>query len=387
MTRSSFITAVVFLSACFGLASGNHGAQEQDLPAPTGLVLVVTRSKATPPSSIQVPGSSSMPIKFWTTQTKRTEPPVQAVNVKASKEDDAVKVEVSVFVGERVNEQEIPILTRSMRENEKISIVELEKLGIEPIEIELVRVAVAPPMIPASVSHAPSVRITEIEARKTTLPTYNVTIKNLSEKPVQAVGVELHVEGRKAMISWPKGKNGQPLIPPGETASFTFAGVRDSELKRLGDLTTPPRQEIVVTGAVFHDNSYEGDAEIAARFRSFQLGEKEQIARIPPLLRTAYGLTELDPQGSLLRLKEGVSALDTNIDPTVIDRFRQELPAGIKSNLVLLAESGKGNVRIDMYKEIQQLIDSPSQSSVNAQDLQKWLLERIERYELWLAKL
>lgn len=385
MLKPRLLPTIFTLIACFGLAAGVVTPQPQDAPSETGLVLEVTKGKGAPPSVISIPGAISAPIKYWPTPVKRTEPPVQAVNVRVLKEDVGVKVLVSVFVGERVSDHEISVASRWLRENEKTSIIELKEHGIEPIELKLIHIAVAPPIIPEWASNAPSVSIEKIEPRQTTFPTYQVTLKNHSDKAIFSVGADLLVDGRKAMLSWPQGKDGQPLIAPGETAEIRISGVKDSDLQIRGLTAATAKQTVLITGAVFDDNSIEGDPEVAAWFRTARFGRKEQIARALPLLHAAYGSAENDLNGSVQRLKEGVLALRTDLDPALLEPLKSELPPGIKTNLQLHAEAGMGNLRIDLLKELNQLLEPDKNHMLDLQSFRQWLLATLEKYERFLA--
>jgi len=364
----------------------------------TNLALEVTCYKDRPPSYLSVPKHGSKPGGAWYTLFRRVpswEPPagslpVRAVNILAHLEGDSVRIAVSVFLGVRLHEKEEAVTTRLVHENGKVIISELTQFGVEPFEIKVVRVAHSLATHPQVTSQAGSIAVVGIEAKDSTLPSYKVSLQNLSSQNVIALGVEVLVNGQKRLSSMPHEKEGQPLIMAGAVYELSAFGARDALLTSEGYRPDSPQgQEIVISVAVFEDNSYEGDAETAARFRALMIGRKIQIARLLPLIQTASDSTELNVSAALNRLKAQVSSLSNDVEMSVADQLLKDFPTlspSVKERLKPGIEVALHGVKTGLLKDIQEFEKLGSQS-LDAQAFQTWLRVKKERYEKWLSRL
>src|SRR4029453_4971054 len=103
---------------------------------------------------------------------------------------DFVRVSIVVFLGKR-HEEEKEIAVYTLREDEKISVAELARLGVEPFEIVLRRGTPAMASIPKVVSKAGSIELVSIEPGLSTLASFKLTLRNLSSKNASALLVRV----------------------------------------------------------------------------------------------------------------------------------------------------------------------------------------------------
>ncbi len=229
-----------------------------------------------------------------------------------------------------------------------------------------------------------------IESKNTALPSYKVSLQNLSSQNVTALGIVVLLIGRKNLSSMPHDKEGQPLIKAGAAyeLSALSAGLTLPTPEGFRPYS-PQDQEIVITTAVFEDNSYEGDAETAARFRAYTIGRKLQIARLLTLFKTASDSADLNPSAALNKLKAQASSLDTDVETSALDQLLKDFPTlGPREREFLKTgiEVALNGVKTSLLKEIQEF-EKLHPRSLDAQVFQMWLRVNKERYEKWLSRL
>jgi len=369
----------------------------QTRPAPTGIALEVTYLEGRPPAYHVVPPPGPEPRGSWHALFGRVPDwrppegslPTRAVNVVSRPEGDSVRVVVSVHQGERFHEKEAFVSTHLLRVNERVEVGELTRFGVRPFIIKAVRVGPLPTNPPALVSRAPSVAFTgATPAGDATLPAHRVTVQNLSAKDVVALGVEVHVGGRRRLSAIRQGGDGERLMAGGGSYEFVVAGASEARPVAEGYApVAPPDQEVRITAAVFADGSAEGDAHTAASFRAFVYGRRAQIARIIPLFREALEGADGDGVATAKRFHERVSALDSAAGAEDLEALRGEFPTLDRAtDLKTGVEVAMYAVRQDLLKEVEKFA-LPDVEQPGARPFRAWLGAIKERFERWLARL
>jgi hypothetical protein len=228
--------------------------RRQTKSAGAGLALEVTYYQGRPPTYQRVTGSTSYAlfrrVPSWTPPAGSF--PARGVGIDSRLKGDAVRIEVSVILGVGSEERLEPVSTHLIHENENIAISELTRFGVEPFEVKVVRVTNSLTVHPLITSQAGSIAVVGIDPKKSTLPSYKVSVQNLSRQNVMALGVEALVNGQKRGISMPQGKEGRPLIAPGAVYELGARGATDALLTPEGyQPYTHPIQGIVITAAMF----------------------------------------------------------------------------------------------------------------------------------------
>jgi hypothetical protein len=366
--------------------------RRQTKSAGAGLALEVTYYQGRPPTYQRVTGSTSYAlfrrVPSWTPPAGSF--PARGVGIDSRLKGDAVRIEVSVILGVGSEERLEPVSTHLIHENENIAISELTRFGVEPFEVKVVRVTNSLTVHPLITSQAGSIAVVGIDPKKSTLPSYKVSVQNLSRQNVMALGVEALVNGQKRGISMPQGKEGGPLIAPGAIYELSARGATDALLTPEGYQPYPHSIiGIVITAAMFEDNSYEGDAKTAALFRAFMTGRKIQVARLLPLMQAAADPTEPDVSAAANRLMTQVSSLSIEAETSLVDRLLVDFPTLSADEGERLKKGIEATLRIvknDLLRELQ-LFVKPRSQSLDAQAFIAWLGVNKERYEKWLSKL
>ncbi|PYS49901.1 MAG: hypothetical protein DMF68_08660 [Acidobacteria bacterium] len=393
MNRIRLILAAVIFLLSFNI----HPALSQQ-PAPTGLALEVTYFKGRPPAYQPVPGPDSKPNGAWfglfghipSWQPPAGFLPVQAVNILSRVEGDAVRISVSVFVGARFHEKELPVANYLIRENENVSTDDLKQFGVEPFEIKVSRVSPISTALPQVVNRTESIAVLNIAANNSTLPSYKLQLRNLSNKSIIALGINELVNNRLRKSGTPRGQEGLPLIEAGAIYNHTVSGAYNAQSAPGGYMPdAPPNQEIIITTAVFADGSYEGDAQTAAAMIGFRMGEKIQVQKLIPLIQAALNETGTDVSQAIEKFKARVASLSNEADADSVSALQQAFPSlnqKVKADLKEVIEVSLNGVKFDLLKSLQQF-EKAEMQSLNAAAFHDWLGQTKERYEQWLARL
>jgi hypothetical protein len=366
---------------------------EQIPPESTSLVLEVHFYPKELPAYQTVPAAS--PRGAWYARFGHVSgwvqppgsPAVTAVNIKSELAEGGVRVWVSVFLGELL-EQENKVASYILHEGEKVTVGELTNMGVEPFEIKLVRLSPTVSEVPQFTSKAKSIEVVVMQPNLSTLPSYEVVVRNVSTKNVSALQAQVMQGGRVRISTMPQGKEGQPLIVPGGTYEFS---------SRVATRATPapdgyapvilPDQVIEISSVVFDDGSFEGNSDAFSAFAGFQKGRKIQLARVVDLFEKS--LAASDPAPSTLgSLKAEIAALSLEADSSAVQELLGKLPNSPNMNqarVKTLIEIGMKGLRDEVLNEIAQF--QLRNRRLDPNTFHDWLKSSKDRYEAWFGRL
>jgi hypothetical protein len=305
--------------------------------APAGIALEVNFIKTTPPAYMTINENGSKSGSWYALfgqipnfQAPPNTLPVRSVNIVPQFEKDTVKVAVSVFKGHRFQEREEAVAVYFIRENERISVKELANFGVEPFELAVVRVAPSATILPSVINQTNSLQVAGIEPIFTTLPAYQISFINTSDKAVSAFAFETSTDNRRRLSAMPQGVQGQALIEAGAIYERKFPNILQ-EVKITGGQspTIQPNQTLVILMVVFEDGSYEGDAIQAARFCAFRLGRKLQLKQMGD-----FSLETLDKQTANLKFTMDENAFAELLKefPSLTEKEKNSLRGAIEAS-------------------------------------------------------
>lgn len=359
------LKARIFAAAfVVGLVAALTATGQSNPSQPTHLALEVNFYSGEPPSYVTVPPANSRPGGCWYARFKRVpnwSPPaasetVRAVNIQGILAGDLVRVSVSVFLGAKFDEER-QLAVHPLHEGERITLRELTEFGIEPFEIALVRVASVPVGLPQFVSKVKSIELVTIQTTLSTLPTYQLALRNLSTKNVSALVIKVRQGDRILLQGMPQGNEGRPLlvangvseliVPAATNASATPAGYQPA---------TATDQTLEITQVAFDDGSVEGEPGPATHYALLVKARKIQLGKVIDLFQTALQDDSSDTLRALERFEEKMAVLDPS-----------------------------GGVRTGVLAEIQQF--RAHNPILDSRTYCKWLVVSKQRYEDWLARL
>jgi hypothetical protein len=391
------IILTIFL-AVFLFTDSALAQQKQVVAEPTGLALEITFYTNTPPAYQSVPSSDSRFNGAWFARFRRVtnwqQPqgslPVRAVNIVSRKEADAVRVNLSVFVGVKFHDKEEQVATYLIRENEKVTTNELAGFGVEPFEITVVRVPQSISNIPPIINRTESILIEGIQENNSTLPSYGLSLRNASSKNVVALQIDVLVDGKARLLSQPMGKQGLPLIRAGGDLQINVLGVKDSMMTRQGYAPDSPRgQNILIGTAVFEDGTYEGDAQIAVQIRGRIMAQRVQLTQIVSILDNIIEVDEVKATTTLETLKQQVSTLKDDVDMAVVEELTKDFPKinlPEKNGLRLRFQAAMHHTKKELLDEIDQF-EKAYKESPNRNNFKAWLSAVKKKYNQWLSRI
>lgn len=389
MTKLRLIKAMLVLAVCTIVSAAQMSAQET-ASQPTRLALEVNYYPGRPPGyqAIQrwAEGSWVWYSRFARIDTANTSRKATfAVHLHSYLEQDTVRVVVSLLSGEKGPENKRQIAEYVLRETEKITVEELRQFGIHPFEIKLIR-------LPPTLGPVPSVVFKDIQslllvkavANDSTLPSFQVSIRNQSDKDVMALAINVTRSANREMTSMPRGVEGKPLIEAGRVHELKIAApLRGRETIGGYEPLTSANQRIEITTVVFADGTYEGDPSSAASFKSIRASEKAELLRLIPLLENAMMSPE-DVQDALKNLERNVRFPSNGAatGPNASNNSTTAPPEPGRNRAGV--ETFFPPIRADLVKEIREL---QSEDWRDKKHYMRWLAATKKRFESWLARL
>jgi hypothetical protein len=378
-------TLALLLIICGSVSSfAQEAKQEKRVPlVPTGLSLEVNTKEGPI-------GYNSIPGEFYGGRYRRlaswkpdaNAPQVEIFEVRYVMEGVAVRVRVYAWT-DKFGEQKELIGNYLLSEGGgKVAVQGMMKFGYEPMEFAVVNVKPAPLVAPEAMSRIPSVAVVSVEIKQSNFPSYNLTLRNLSEKDITHLEIQTFKENRLTSSRWPREDFNRPLVKAGETYEVTLSAMGGQ--KTPDGFTPSPPQQLVVTTAVFKDKSYEGDPQQAARFLAMLHGQKLQIKRALALLQ--YGP---DAPANLENFKQQVSLLERSASQEMIDEVFASFPGRTprwNEGLKAYMESGMGEVRKELLSDTEKYGQTIA-GGAGSKSFDAWLGELRQKYEAWLSRL
>lgn len=302
-----------------------------------------------------------------------------AVQVSSGIEDAKVKVHISVLIGPHLK-SEITVGDYLVRMNERTVITELNKFGIVPFEITLVRAPATFAQLPNVVNKTTSIQVS-LEPRVSNLPGFSARFLNNSSKSVRNVSFGAYFNGKELITTGPKGNEGSSLIEPGQTYEYSpFPCPLENNLTSSGEAPGCDKNYVfMVTSVVFADGTYEGEKAHVAQFKAYSLGESVQVKRILVVLQSKFEtIDEMD---------KAISAIVTTVDDSTCTEIASGNPGLYKAEtrgIKGAAEAASVRTQKSFIKEFAAK-RLESHGSIDA--LQPWIALSIDRYQKWIEAL
>lgn len=381
--RTSLAATLLLIS----LSSAARPQEKVAHPADTGLVLEMSFLKSKPPTYQTVyrpdsPNPGNFSFRFgrvasW--QLPVGAQPVGAVRVLPVLMGKAVKVQVSVMRGKYLD-PENAVGTYTLGENEKVIVEAAKNFGVEPFEIKVIRLSSLPTNLPAVENKFPSLEVVGIEQVVTALPVIKIKFRNLSEKSIEAVYLEVLQGDRSIGMSMPQGKEGHPLMLPGDAHEWSIPlGTRSDGIAGNYLPAVIKEQRVVITGIFFSDGTSEGDpnTDLLMRLRH---GRKIELRRILPLFENALAHSDSDLSNGPAQLRLQVEALSYKLTSDEQEELNKTLK--VKEHGSSLIENSSNLVKkdlLDFLKRFPPLMDGKL--------FRTWLVRAKDHYSSWLARL
>ena len=374
-------------------------AARQNKPAePDNLALEILYYKDLPPAYQRISEANSAAKGSWFARFRRIASwtpsgdslPVKAVKIVSRKEGDSVQVSVSVFLGVRFHEKEEPVADYLMTENQKVRVEGLTRFGVEPFEVGVVRVTPSSEIIPFVANKTASVEVVGIQPNKSVLPSYKVSLRNLSSKKIIALEIDVLVNGQERLSRLLHEPEGRPVVDARAVFETNVAGANNAMMTRYGYAPDSPRnQSVVITSVVFEDGTYEGETRPAAQFMAFTVGRKIRLMQVADLFQRSIEVADVTTRGELERLKAEVSSLKDDVNVSVVDEMLKDFvdsDQDARPRLKQSIETTLHAVKKSVLDEIE-AFEREHKAQFDAKAYRAWLTATAQRYRQWLSRL
>ncbi|HZI86351.1 MAG TPA: hypothetical protein VFD48_05930 [Pyrinomonadaceae bacterium] len=303
-----------------------------------------------------------------------------ALRVSFWLEENAVRVEVTAYFGPiesgslRTAEWEASktakVALRLVREDETVTISEIERFGIEPFMIRVLRAA---PWngTAETVNKTQALTVTSVAEER---PDITVAVRNVSQKHIDC-------------ISWYSMENGRRSGGSGSAARLIPAG-GVFEIRQRFDLSKTASSRVVVIAAiVFEDGSFEGEPDDAAQMAADLTGLRTQISKTIQIFKNFSTSSPHDSRTVFSRLKREIGALEEEPEPSVVNELVTRFATASEDmRNRRIKEILQNSLQAVNRKSRRQVWDFERQlEHSGGSDLGKWVSETIKELESMLG--
>ena len=391
---------LLLLTAIFVIALSSVVRAQQQEPSlkPSGspkgseasaqLLLEISYNPAVPPDYSAVLGKDKKPAWVWVTRFVRIRgremsPPIGAVKLESQYNGETADVRITLLRGTSGGfDREDLVGTYHVGVGEQKTIDELRKFGVEPFNITLLNTVPPLPPPPAFESKTKSVEIVSVQSENLPKPAYKVTFRNLSDKNLRALRVDVKSDGRLASSSVWQGEEGRSIIEPGGTGERYLSVLRSQPTTTGFAPGAAASNTIVIRTALFADMSFEGESEPACEIESTLMGRRVWLRQMLALLDREVSVPIEDHIEAARQFKEKFSALSYEFNESERNQASSISPNCPKP--FKLAQGGPGVFKLQTLRELDEIITTRPSPPVN---FKSWLETRRANYQAWLARL
>lgn len=349
------------------------------------LLLEIIYNRNLTPGYCTVDGPDEKPNWIWVTRFERIpgqqlqhrEMPIWAVKLEAVYNGETADVRLTVLRRAKDIQKEDLVTTYHVGVDEEKTLDELTSLGIQPFTIKLI--AAVPPVPPPPSFNNPTaaLQIVKVDSHNMPRPAYVITVRNLSEKRISALLVDLTTDGRRGVSRMFQGEEGRTLIEPG--------GVYDLYITVMphGRITDSSSSNIInVRSVVFSDLSFDGSMETACSLETFVMGRRIWLRNVVSLIERELPTLSADHIQAAKQFKEKFSALGYDFTDGEQNQASVVSPkCGQPSKRASLSAQ---TLKLQLLRDLDGVIETRPAPPVN---FKSWLEERRTRYQAWLARL
>lgn len=388
---------LLLLTAIFVIASSFVVRAQQQEPSlrPSGspkvseaspqLLLEISYNPAVPPSYSVVKKKSGW---IWVTRFIRIpgremSPPIEAVKFESKYNGETADVRVTLLRGTGGGfDREDLVGTYHVGLGEQTTIDDLRNFGVEPANIKLVNTIPPVPPSPAFKNKTQSIEIVSVETENQPKPAYKVTFRNLSDKNLRALRVDVMSDGRPATSGLWQGREGRMIIDAGGTEEYYVVALKSQPTPTGFAPGTAVSNTIVIRTAVFADMSFEGELESACVLEGFDMGRRVWLRKVLALFDREVSAPIEDHIEAARQFKEKFSALDYEFDENERNRA-SSVSAGCPKPIES-ARSAPGILKLQVLRDLDEIITTRPSPPIN---FKSWLETSRANYQAWLARL
>jgi hypothetical protein len=305
-------------------------------------------------------------------------PPVQWVKVEAQYNGETTAVRVTLLRGVHGAEQEDFVGIYRLRVGEQKIVKELRAVGIEPFKITLLDAMPPLPPSPVLVNDTKAIEIVSVRAENSPSSAYILTLRNLSDKNVRGVGIDMTFDGRPGPTAFLANED-RPLILAGEMVEKHVRAMMARPVLTGFLPSVPSAITIHIRSAVFTDFTYEGDVKDACHVEKITIGQRVYLKDVLSLLDRQLADTFTDNVEAVRQFKEKFEELhyydDYSVKPSTISPACTNMVQGVVNTVNMM--------KLEMRRDLDQLITQPRPGF----SFRNWMETRREKYKDWHTRL
>jgi hypothetical protein len=310
---------------------------------------------------------------------------VTYIEVEAIRNGELWWIVVSVTFGEFYDQGKKHIATYQIRVNEKAHVKELAQYGITPFDVSVVRTQRVAPVQPTVINKTTSIQVLHVKAAALPMP-YRITLKNTSDKAVQALEIVTSNGRGASALKWPEDLQDRPLIGAGQEYKVEMPSEKEYRSLPTSQYVSDQLSIIEINTVVFTDGTYEGDPTLAGLQNAGMLGSKLQLDKILSLIKTALETDNADYAFS--QFKTAASELEETIEPSLLEELMRQFPTLSESRRNGMLNSARRklhDIKTGLKNAVAEFERGAQQKASGS--FKEWLESRKEMYESWRARL
>ena len=358
-------------------------------PRPEGpppLLLEVVANPALPPGYSNVNGPTELGkwlgiMKFVRIPgSSQTAPPIRMVKLEPQFNGETAAVRVTLLRGVSGVDREDVVGIYRLGIGETKTLNDLRAVGIEPFKITLLDTVPPLPPSPAFVNDTKAIEIVSVRSENSPSPAYILTLRNLSEKNVLALGLDMTFDGRPGPTALFRGEEDRPLIPAGGTVE---QWVRAMMPRRTPTGFVPSAAfstTIHIRSSIFSDLNYEGDEKDACFMETAVIGRRAYLTQAISLMDRQLSETFTDNIEAVQQFKEKFEALSYDVG----DSAKGSSVSRACTDVAQRASDTANATKLIMLRDLNQIISTRPRPPFS---FRAWMETRRESYKNWLARL
>ncbi len=316
-----------------------------------------------------------------------------AIEIETKVEKEAVTIRLSILYndlktyqwGKDKKEKLVKLYT--LRAGETIRTMELIEFGIDPIELKVLNgnpELLQPNVDVQVINKTKSLDVVKIERQ---LDLYIITLKNLSDKPINSYSVSY---GQGGGISMDGTRNiGRSGFEPGATQIIRFSSSEKTE------------NAMSITFLMFDDGTFEGDEQTGLIYLARREGAKLQAPKALQMIEPAIKANNDELETVLEKLEADFWAMPEALSKdSAIEHLKNRFPALDVQTISALYEEMKGefyttrNIALTMFGEMKRMVQQMNEAPKTASNedaklsyMRTTLRRAKERYEQLISSL
>ena len=316
-------------------------------------------------------------------QPETGRPPIRAVKMVPHFNGESADVKVTVLRGIDGYEEEDPVHVYQLTVGEQKSLTHLRQLGIEPFRMRLLDATLPLPPEPDFKNFTRSIEIVKVSREHTPVPAYRIRLRNVSDKSVSALKVDVTSHGQEGPITLPDGPEGRSLMDPGGLIDV-YIPVVVAVLK--GGTYVPGTLDshtINIRSVSFTDLTFEGEVDRACSHEAQLIGKRLWLNSMIAFIDQELSTSNFDNQiETAKQFNEKLSKIRQRLDENERNQTSTVSPSCPKpAKEATLTARG---MNLILLREVDQFI---SNAPAPPTTFKSWLEEKRAGYAAWLSRL